>query len=59
MVGICRPRANALRRTFGTALYRACRDPLVVRRGLCHRSLASTLPYVSGVEERLREVVMG
>jgi integrase/recombinase XerC len=51
----CSP--HALRRTFGTALYAACRDPLVVQRGLTHRSLASCLPYLSGVEERLREVV--
>ncbi len=51
----CSP--HALRRTFGTGLYRACRDPLVVQRGLGHRSLVSCLPYVSGVEERLREVV--
>jgi integrase/recombinase XerC len=51
----CSP--HALRRTFGTGLYRACRDPLVVQRGLGHRSLASTLAYVGGVEERLREVV--
>jgi integrase/recombinase XerC len=48
---------HALRRTFGTRLYGACRDPLVVQRGLGHRSLASTLAYVGGVEERLREVV--
>jgi len=48
---------HALRRTFGTRLYAACRDPLVVQRGLGHRSLASTLAYVGGVEERLREVV--
>jgi len=51
----CSP--HALRRTFGTGLYRACRDPLVVQRGLGHRSLASTLAYVSGVEERLREII--
>jgi integrase/recombinase XerC len=51
----CSP--HALRRTFGTRLYAACRDPLVVQRGLGHRSLASTLAYVGGVEERLREVV--
>ena len=48
---------HALRRTFGTRLYAACRDPLVVSRGLGHRSLMSVLPYVGGVEERLREVV--
>ncbi len=48
---------HALRRTFGTALYRTCRDPLVVQRGLGHRSLASTLAYVGGVEEKLREVL--
>jgi integrase len=52
----CSP--HALRRTFGTRLYAACRDPLVVQRGLGHRSLASTLSYVGGVpEQRLREVV--
>jgi len=48
---------HALRRTFGTRLYAACRDPLVVQRGLGHRSLASTMSYVGGLEERLREVV--
>jgi len=48
---------HALRRTFGTRLYAACRDPLVVQRGLGHRSLASTMAYVGGLEERLREVV--
>jgi site-specific recombinase XerD len=48
---------HALRRTFGTRLYAACRDPLVVSRGLGHRSLMSVLPYIAGVEERLREVV--
>ena len=51
----CSP--HACRRTFGTALYAKCRDPLVVQRGLGHRSLVSTLAYVSGVEERLRAVV--
>jgi integrase len=51
----CSP--HALRRTMGTRLYAACRDPLVVQRGLGHRSLVSVLPYIGGVEERLREVV--
>jgi integrase/recombinase XerC len=51
----CSP--HACRRTFGTRLYRACRDPLVVQRGLGHKSLASTIPYIGGVDERLREVV--
>ena len=48
---------HGLRRTFGTRLYQACGDPLVVQRGLGHRSLLSTLAYVGGVEERLREAL--
>lgn len=55
--GIPEVSPHALRRTFGTALYRACQDPLVVQRGLTHRSLESTRAYVSGVEERLRKVL--
>lgn len=51
----CSP--HALRRTFGTSLYAATGDPLLVKRGLCHRSLASTLAYVAGVEEGLRKAV--
>lgn len=54
-VAPCSP--HAMRRTFGTRLYAACKDPLVVSRGLTHHSLASCLPYISGVEERLREVL--
>lgn len=57
VAGIPPASPHALRRTFGTRLYRACGDVLVVQRGLGHRSLASTLAYVHGVEERLREVV--
>jgi site-specific recombinase XerD len=48
---------HACRRTFGTRLYAATGDPLLVSRGLGHRSLMSVLPYIAGVEERLREVV--
>lgn len=48
---------HSLRRTFGTALYRASRDAFVVQCGLGHRSLASTLPYVLNVEDRLREMM--
>jgi len=57
VAGIPPASPHALRRTFGTRLYRVCGDVLVVQRGLGHRSLGSTLAYVSGVEQRLRAVL--
>jgi site-specific recombinase XerD len=51
--------SHVLRHTFATGLYRRTGDLLLVKRALCHRSVASTQVYADADNQRLREAVAG
>jgi integrase/recombinase XerC len=50
---------HSLRHTFATRLLRATGDLFLVKRALLHRSIASTVVYVSVSDERLRAAMDG
>jgi integrase/recombinase XerC len=50
---------DSLRHTFGTLLYRATGDLLLVSRALGHRDIRSTQRYAHVAERRLVEVLEG
>ena len=53
--GIERPAScHSLRHAFATSMYRRCRDVLLVKEALRHRSIVSTLVYAQVDEDRLR-----
>ena len=56
--GIERPASpHSLRHSFARDLYRRCRDVLLVKEALRHRSIVSTLVYAQVDEERLRRAI--
>ena len=58
--GIERPAScHSLRHAFATSMYRRCRDVLLVKEALRHRSIVSTLVYAQVDEDRLRRAVGG
>ena len=58
--GIERPAScHSLRHAFATSMYRRCRDILLVKEALRHRSIVSTLVYAQVDEDRLRRAVGG
>ena len=58
--GIERPAScHSLRHSFARDLYRRCRDVLLVKEALRHRSIVSTLVYAQVDEDRLRRAVGG
>lgn len=50
---------HRLRGWFGTAGYRATRDPRAVQRALRHRNLANTMRYIAWAEDDVQGVVNG
>jgi integrase/recombinase XerD len=52
--GIDHGSAHALRHSFATALLRQTNDVFLVQRALLHRSVASTIVYLSVADDRLR-----
>ena len=52
-------RSRNHRHSFARDLYCRCRDVLLVKEALRHRSIVSTLVYAQVDEERLRRVVGG